>query len=133
MSGDDALARLREVCLAFPEAEERAEYPPHAVFRVRGKTFAWYLENHHGDGRIAVAVKAPPGAQETLLAADPARFFFPPYLGPNGWVGLRLDTGAVDWDEVAFLAEQSYRLFAPKRLLGPHPPAPSPPSVARGG
>ena len=44
--------------------------------------------------------KAPPGSQQILIGADPERFFFPPYVGPKGWVGMRLDCG-VSTDEEA--------------------------------
>jgi hypothetical protein len=68
-----------------------------------------------GDGRISVWLKAAPGGQEVLVAADPARFFVPPYVGHRGWIGVRLDA-AHDWEELAALVTASYRLIAPKRL-----------------
>jgi predicted DNA-binding protein (MmcQ/YjbR family) len=108
---DDALQRLREMCLALPEAIERETWGE-ATFRVREKIFAMAGEDH---GRLSMSCKAPPGAQEVLVGADPARFFVPPYVGRNGWVGVRLD-GAVDWDELAGLVADSYRMTAPKRL-----------------
>ena len=40
----------------------------------------------------------------------------PPYVGPSGWVGIWLD-GNADWDELALLLRDGYRLTAPKRLL----------------
>ena len=58
---------------------------------------------------------APPGSQMVLVGADPERFFVPPYVGPKGWVGMRLDTHP-DWEEVAKVVTRSYRLIAPKRL-----------------
>ena len=59
--------------------------------------------------------KAPVGAQEVLVGADPARFFVPPYVGHKGWIGIRLDHRP-DWDEVAVVVRRSYRLIAPKKL-----------------
>ena len=112
---DDPLPRLRALCLALPEAAEKPT-GRHAAFQVRGKTFAWFTDNHHGDGMLALTFKAPPGAQEVLVGSDPDRFFVPPYVGHRGWVGLRVDTAAVDWDEVADLVADSYRLLAPRRL-----------------
>lgn len=88
----------------------------HLRFQVRGRTFAYLLDDHHGDGREALNLKAVPGEQAALVAADPARFFVPAYLGARGWVGLRLDVGEVDWAEVGELAHEAYRLTAPKRL-----------------
>jgi predicted DNA-binding protein (MmcQ/YjbR family) len=102
---------LRAMCLALPEATEQEAWGD-PTFRVRGKIFAM---EKRGDGRISVWCKAPPGGQAVLVGADPERFFAPPYVGPKGWVGMRLDS-APDWDEVAKLVQRSYRLVAPKRL-----------------
>ncbi len=106
------LERLRAICLAFPEATEQETWGD-PTFRVRDKIFAM---PRAGDGRVSVWCKAPPGVQEMLVSAAPARFFVPPYVGHNGWVGVRLD-GEIDWDELAGIAEASYRMTAPKRLL----------------
>ena len=110
---EDALTRTRALCLALPEATEK---PGQMVgFLVRGKTFAWFLDNHHGDERLALWIKAAPGDQDLLVTADPVRFFRPPYVGQHGWIGVRLDRDP-DWDELAALIRDSYRLLAPKRL-----------------
>jgi predicted DNA-binding protein (MmcQ/YjbR family) len=109
------LVRLTEICRALPEAE--AEFHgQHASFIVRGKKFAYYLHDHHGDGIIAVCFKTEPGQNELLLASEPVRFYRPAYIGPRGWVGLRLDLGEIDWAEVAEFVTDSYRIVAPKRL-----------------
>jgi hypothetical protein len=113
--GDDARARLAEICLALPEVTEQVE-GRHASFLARKKKFAYYLDDHHGDGRLAACCRAVPGENNVLAAADPVRFFIPPYIGPRGWVGLYLDVDPVDWDEVVELAVDSYLLVAPKRL-----------------
>jgi predicted DNA-binding protein (MmcQ/YjbR family) len=112
---DRRLVRCSRICLALPEAT-RSYNGEHAAFLVRKKTFAYYLDNHHGDGIVAIACKAAPGENADLAARDPARFYLPPYIGPRGWVALRLDAGRIDWDQVAELAEDSYRLVAPRRL-----------------
>jgi hypothetical protein len=107
-----ALKRIRKICLALPETtEESAHTRP--VFKVRGKTFVMFLDNHHDDGRLAIWCKAPIGAREVMLDAAPDRFFIPRYVGHQGWVGLRLDRGG-SWDEVAAVVKDSYQLFAPK-------------------
>ena len=111
----EALARLRSICLAFPEAAEGLNHS-NPCFEVRGRSFVMFLDNHHGDGRLAIWCKAPPGAQSMLVESDPSRFFVPPYVGPRGWIGLRLDVG-IDWSAVAACAEESYRMTAPKRVL----------------
>ncbi|MGI8439223.1 MAG: MmcQ/YjbR family DNA-binding protein [Thermoleophilaceae bacterium] len=69
---------------------------------------------------MALVCKAPPGENAVLVESDPARFFMPSYVGPRGWIGLRLDTEAVDWDEVAELVLDGYRLVAPKWLTRSH-------------
>lgn len=112
---DPRLVRLTEICLGLPEAT-RQDSGSHASFLVRKKTFAYFLDNHHGDGIVAVCCKVALGENADLAAADPARFYLPAYIGPRGWVGLRLDGGAVDWSEVRELVAGSYRLAAPKRL-----------------
>ena len=83
---------------------------------VRGKRFAWYLDDHHGDGMVALSCKAAPGVQQDLVERFPDRYFVPSYLGARGWVGLRLDQPPVDWDEVDELLCDAYCLAAPKRL-----------------
>jgi hypothetical protein len=51
-----------------------------------------------------------------MVKANPKRFFVPPYVGPSGWVGVRL-AGRVNWTEVAELCREAYTLTAPKKLL----------------
>ena len=107
------LQRLRVICLALPEAEERETWET-PTFRVRDKIFAMVSTR---DGSPAIWCKAPPGAQAILIGADPQRFFRPPYVGHKGWIGVRLDAG-VDWAELETLVQRSWRLTAPKRLAG---------------
>ncbi len=107
----DPLDRLREICLALPDAAEKEAWGD-PTFRVRDKIFAMLKV---GDGRISIWCKAPPGAQAILVGSDPERFFVPPYVGHNGWIGVRLDV-EIDWDDLADLVEESYRMTAPKRL-----------------
>ena len=109
------LLRLTKICLALPETT-RKMLDRHASFMVRKRTFAYFLDDHHGDGIVAVTCKVLPGDNAALAAANPGRFYLPAYIGPRGWVALRLDTGEIDWEEVAELVTTSYRLIAPKRL-----------------
>jgi hypothetical protein len=120
MSRQHPLDRLRKICLALPEATEKVAWSA-PTFRVRGKMFAMFLDNHHGDGRVALWCKAPLGVQEILVGAAPKRFFVPPYVGHKGWIGVRLDV-EVDWDEIADILEDGYRMAAPKRLAALRPP-----------
>ena len=110
------LERVSKICSALPKSI-REVLGKHASFTAVGKTYAYYLNNHHGDGIIGIACKVLPGDNEALIAAQPAKFYMPAYVGPKGWVGLRLDIGGVDWNEVAELLTGSYRLIAPKRLV----------------
>lgn len=107
----DVLETLRGICLSLPEAAEKP-FGGHTApsYRVRDKLFVMTSE----DG-LSMTFKAGPGVQEALVAEDPERFFVPKYVGPKGWVGARLDIDH-DWDEMAELIEDSYRLIAPKRL-----------------
>jgi len=111
--------RLVKICTALPEVttlvEGRAD--EHLTFMVRKKTFAYYLYDHHGDGRIALWCKAAPGEQDVLVEKDPGRYFVPPYLGPRGWVGVRLDLPRVDWGTIGFLVGMAYRMSAPRTLV----------------
>ena len=107
-----SLARLRPICLALPEAHERETWGE-ATFRVREKIFCMHIADADAP---SLWCKAPPGSQTILVGADPRRFFVPPYVGPKGWIGMRLD-GKVDWREVALLVTRSYRMTAPKRLV----------------
>jgi hypothetical protein len=109
-----SLERLSEICAELPEAERELS-GRHAVFRVRGRTFAYYLDDHRGnEGIVGVVFKVP--APEGLVAASPDRFYKAAYLHHRGWVGLRLDTSAVDWTEVTDFVTDSYIAVAPKRL-----------------
>jgi hypothetical protein len=113
---EEALHRIREICLALPETSERLSHGAPTFF-VRGKrAFLMVLTDHHGDGRFAVWCAAPAGLQDMLVGADPERFFVPPYVGHRGWLGVRLDRG-LDWDELAGIAEDAYAEVAPARLV----------------
>ena len=113
------LAAVRRACLMLPEVVERPSHGAPAWF-VRGtKTFVMFADHHHGDPHTAIWAAAPPGVTAELVAAEPARFFVPPYVGHRGWLGLRLDlTGpdALDETELAGIAADAYRQVAPKTL-----------------
>ena len=115
-SEDKRLTRLTKICLALPEAAREVQ-GSHAAFTVKDKKFAYFLNDHHGDGIVAVTCKVGPGDNTALTSAQPDRFYLPAYIGPRGWFGLRLDRGAIDWSEVRNLVELSYALAAPKSLL----------------
>lgn len=116
---DDPVARIRAFSLAFPEAAEKISWGTVPTFRVRDKIFVMVQDDHHGSGHLALWCKAKPGVQEMLVESQPERFFRPPYVGHNGWVGARLDIDLTPdgWDEIEELIEDSYRMTAPKRVL----------------
>ena len=105
---------VRKVCLWLPEAQEFVSHGS-PNFRVRGKTFATYVVNHHGDGRVALWLSAPQGSQELHVRAEPKHFFVPPYVGPRGWLGVNLDRG-IDWHKIAALVREGYEKVAPAQL-----------------
>jgi len=108
--------RIARICARFPEVHAVSETGQHTAFQVRRKRFAYYTVDHHGDGRLALSCRAAPGVQQGLVAADPERFFVPPYLGPRGWAGVYLDVPGVDWTGIEVLLRDAYVLAAPKRL-----------------
>jgi hypothetical protein len=113
---NDPLEKLRSLCLALPEATERLSHGEPTWFVRDKKTFVMYA-NHHHDDVLAFWCAASDGAQETLVASDPERFFVPPYVGHRGWLGVRLDVLPIDWDQIADLVADAYRAVAPKRLV----------------
>jgi predicted DNA-binding protein (MmcQ/YjbR family) len=110
----DIGAAVREACLWLPETEEAVSHGS-PIFKVRGKTFAMYLLNHHGDGRVALWLNAPPGAQGLYTREEPKHFFVPPYVGHRGWLGVQLDKG-IAWRRVAKLVREAYEHLAPPGL-----------------
>jgi hypothetical protein len=114
LSERQALGNLRAICLALPEAVEKETWETQ-TFRVRDKIF---VTRAGQDGRISMWCKAPKGAQEVLVGADPARFFLPPYVAHKGWIGVWLDRDDTDWDEVKGFITESFLMTAPKKLAG---------------
>jgi hypothetical protein len=115
-SKPDPFEPVRIRCLALPEVNERLSHGSPTFFIRDKKTFVMCLDDHHGDGRVALWVAAPPGVQATLVDEEPERFFVPPYVGHRGWVGVRLDRDP-DWDEILQIVADAYRVVAPKTLV----------------
>jgi hypothetical protein len=114
----DPLPRLRVICLALPGAHEVEAWGA-PTFRVKNKLFAMYsaaADVQHSGGRPGVWLKAAPGNQQLMVRDRPDRFFVPPYVGPSGWIGVRLDKRP-SWNEVTELVEESWRLIAPAKLV----------------
>jgi hypothetical protein len=108
-------ARVLELLRSLPEATAVGE--THLSLEVRRRRFGWLLDDHHGDGRLALNCRSETGTAERLVARGPERFHVPAYLGHRGWVGLWLDLASVDWAEVYRLLADAYIMSAPRRLL----------------
>jgi predicted DNA-binding protein (MmcQ/YjbR family) len=109
-------ARLIEICEAFPKVDVEVAGEQHLAFRIHKETFAYYLFDHHGDGRIAFCFKSSLSNQRRQVREDPVNFFVPPYLGSKGWIAIRLDSDDVDWEIVAEFARRAYQALAPRKL-----------------
>ncbi len=120
---DAAVGKLREICLALPEATEDYAGVGNPAFKVRDKIFAMQhpAQRPGYENRPSLWCKAPRGFQEMIVENDPEHFFVPPYVGQHGWVGIFLDVD-LDWTLIADLVEDSYSLTAPKRLQARIPP-----------
>lgn len=105
---------VREVCLSFPDSKE---IPSRGSpdFRVAGKTFATYVINHHGDGHVALWLRAPSGDQQVYIELDPENYFVPPYVGPKGWLGVELNK-TLKWDAIASRVREAFEEVAPKSV-----------------
>ena len=112
------LARVRALCLALPEAAERLSHGAPGFHIEGGRFFAYFWHDHHADHETIVIVKTS-GAEEQamLIEMDPDCYFKPAYLGPSGWVAMRLDRADTDWDRVGDRIAISWELVAPRRLL----------------
>lgn len=100
---------VRKVALSLPESEERETWET-ATFRVRDRIFVMFAENER-----EAWVKSTSDEQTALVAMYPDTFFVPPYVGPSGWLGVRIAT--VDRAEMTELVTEAWRLTAPKRLV----------------
>jgi hypothetical protein len=109
-------AQVRAICTELPEVSERLSHGAPTWF-VRGKSafVTLWAQGHHDNDFPHLWCAGLPGVQGELTAAEPGRFFRPPYVGGRGWIGVRLDR-EVDWAEIAELCLDAYRAIAPARL-----------------
>ena len=113
------LSRISGLCLALPDVE-RQPRGRHADFRVRTKPFAYFLDDHHGNGIVSICCRSTPGDNVDRAGRDPDRFYLPAYIGKRGWFGIRLNRDRIDWGEVELAIEHSWRLAAPRTLVERH-------------
>jgi phosphoribosylglycinamide formyltransferase-1 len=116
---DYLLGRVRELAQALPQVDEVTSHGMPCFGIEKGKKFAYFTQDHHGDGVMAVIVKtSAPEEQAMLVESDPDLFYRPAYFGPAGWVGIRLDGGEVDWEHIGERLARSWRTVAPRKLTG---------------
>jgi phosphoribosylglycinamide formyltransferase 1 len=117
-SPDYLRGRVRELAMALPEADEVVSHGMPCFGIVKGKKFAYFTEDHHGDGKTALLVKIS-GADEqaALIEMDEERYYRPAYFG-DGWIGIRLDLGDTEWDAIGDWLRKSWLAVAPKKLAG---------------
>lgn len=108
------VGRVRVLCLAMPGVFERLSHGEPTFF-VRKRVFAMVSNNHHSDGRVAVVVPFEPGLQGMMLRDEPKKYFYPPYVGKAGWLGVHL--AKVTDKELAQHLTAAWRLVGPKRLV----------------
>ncbi len=108
------LARVRSACLRLPETSERLSHGGPAFFVRDKKCFVMFLDDHHGDGRLAIWCAAPDGVQAHLVETEPDRFFRPPYVGHRGWLGVQLLSVAAQ--ELDAIVRESFCTVAPATL-----------------
>jgi hypothetical protein len=122
--GDTPLRRLRRLCNAMPDCEEKISHGE-PTFCTYKRVFAMFSNNHHNDGHVAVWLPAPPGMQQALIDDAPETYYRPPYVGSSGWIGIELETIADDalevhireaWDLIAAKARPKKK--APGRASG---------------
>jgi phosphoribosylglycinamide formyltransferase-1 len=110
--------RVRELALALPETDEVTSHGMPCFGIVKGKKFAYFTEDHHGDGKVALLVKiSGTDEQAQLIELDEDRYYRPAYFG-DGWVGIRLDLGDTDWDAIGEWLRKSWLAIAPRKLAG---------------
>jgi hypothetical protein len=121
--GARELDRVRKIVFALPEVSERMSHGAVCFFVRDKRPLCYFHDDHRGDGRISLWCPAPPGVPEELVGSEPERFFEPTPSAKGtfaNWLGVYLDTtgqDTVDWDEVAAVVEDAYRMVAPKRLV----------------
>src|SRR5579864_5822600 len=111
-AGEEHLKRVRRICMALPETTETASHGEPTFF-VRRRVFCMFANNHHNDGHIAVWIPAEPGLQAELLKEAPDRYFYPPYVGKGGWIGIELSR--IDDEDLGAHLSDAWRMIEVKQ------------------
>jgi len=114
---DKQLKLVRELTGSLEGVTEKLSHG-FPTFFVNKKCFAYFLNNHHNDGRLALWCVAPPGAQAMLVDSNPDYYFVPPYVGHQGWVGVRLDKDN-EWSQIAAVLENAYNVRSASKKSSP--------------
>jgi hypothetical protein len=112
LAGDKHLALVRQICLALPETTEKISHGAPTFF-VHKRVFCMFVNNHHNDGHIAVWLPAEPSQQAALLKESPEKYFYPPYVGKGGWIGIELPQ--ITDDELGRHISDAWRMIEAKR------------------
>jgi len=124
------LERVRRICLALPETNERASHGAPTFFIRDKRSFVSYMDHHHDDGRLALWCASSSDVQRMLAMSRPEQFFTPPYVAHLGWIGVRLDRD-LGWDEIEFVIKDAYEVVAQKMRNPRHSATRAPSAKAR--
>ena len=111
-AGAEHLTRVRRICMALPETTEKTSHGEPTFF-VRKRVYCMFSNNHHDDGHIAVMVPTEPGLQATLLKTSPEKYYYPPYVGVAGWIGIEL--GRISDEDLGQHLLEAWRMIEEKQ------------------
>lgn len=117
---------IEDLFLQLQDVERSQNHDRFVKYAIRNKTLATYVINHHGDGLVALWLKVPQDMQQTLVEMDKDLFFVPPYVGKQGWVGVKLSM-STNWEEVVTVVIEAYVGFAGGQHAAPHQISVEPP------
>jgi hypothetical protein len=67
-------ARVVKICESLPEVVVTPAGDRNLAFGVRMRKFAYFLDDHHRDGMLAINCKTEMGMNTTLISCDPVHF-----------------------------------------------------------
>ncbi len=113
------LDKVRSLALALDESEEKLSHGTPGFRIAKGKFFAYFSRDNYGEGPALMVKACGEDEQAALIEQDDRLYFRPKYLGPSGWVGIRLGS-STDWRHIAEWLERSWLECAPPRLSRMH-------------